>query len=248
MTNTIAEFSEAQLDAAEAPLLVCFHHAGGAASGFRRWRKALPDGARLHAVQLPGRENRYHDQRHVTLDTLVDAMADELADVLDQPHVLFGHSMGALIAYYLTQRRLAAGLRAPEALLVAAYASPDRAKASFLVDDLDDRAFGEALHSIGGLRDELLVRPEWLRPILSVVRDDIKVCNSHDYRPLPPLPAPIHAFGGRSDPLVDERDLVSWAAHTTSTFELTMLDAGHFMVAEPDCGIMEGVFAAAGLR
>jgi surfactin synthase thioesterase subunit len=230
------------------PQLICFHHAGGGSSAFRGWRTALADQGRLHAVQLPGREDRYQDPRHVDLARLVDDVAAELADVLTGPHVFFGHSMGALIAYYVARQRIAAGHRPPEQLIVAASAAPHLNRPLFAVDEMTDRQLGEALHQIGGLPDELLHRPDWLGPILSVVRDDIRVCNSHSYRPLPPLPCPIHAFGGRHDPLVSEADVRGWSRHTSAEFDLTMLDAGHFLVQDASAGLRDHVFTNAGMR
>jgi surfactin synthase thioesterase subunit len=249
MENTLVGYRSTTIEAdTEPPLLVCFHHAGGGASAFRTWRSALDDSSRLRAVQLPGREDRYHHPRHVELAPLVADLAAELHDVLREPHVLFGHSMGALIAYHLARQRVAAGHRPPVRLIVAASAAPQLDRRLFGTDDMTDMELGTALHQVGGLPRELLRRPDWLGPLLAVVRDDIRVCNSHRYRPAPPLPCPIHVFGGRADPLVTEADLRGWADHTSGEFSLTMLDAGHFLVQESEAGLREEVFARIGLR
>ena len=51
------------------------------------------------AVTLPGRESRRDEPRHVDAETCVRALADELDELLRRPHVLLGHSMGAILAY-----------------------------------------------------------------------------------------------------------------------------------------------------
>ena len=50
--------------------LLCFPHAGGAASFFRSWAEFVPDGVEAVAVRYPGREDR-----------LFDPMADSLEDL-----------------------------------------------------------------------------------------------------------------------------------------------------------------------
>ncbi|MDT5363992.1 MAG: hypothetical protein QOC69_5754, partial [Mycobacterium sp.] len=107
--------------------LVCFHHAGGGSASFHPLRRALTDmGAEvaLTAVTLPGRESRRDETRHVDAETCVRALADELDELLRRPHVLLGHSMGAILAYLVAQQRISRGLRAPEAVIVASCRAP----------------------------------------------------------------------------------------------------------------------------
>src|ERR671919_747384 len=79
--------------------LFCFPYAGGAASIFRTWPSGLPGSIDVAAVQLPGRETRLAEPPVRRLDALVAAMAPALEPFLDRPFALFGHSMGALIAF-----------------------------------------------------------------------------------------------------------------------------------------------------
>ena len=107
--------------------LVCFHHAGGGAASFHPLRRALADiGAEVAftAVTLPGRESRRDEPRHVDAETCVRALGGELDELLRRPHVLLGHSMGAILAYLLAQQRISRGLRAPEAVIVASCRAP----------------------------------------------------------------------------------------------------------------------------
>ncbi|SDD96786.1 thioesterase II family protein [Actinokineospora iranica] len=223
--------------------LVCFHHAGGTASVFREWRKHAGPELAVHAVQLPGRESRMGEPRHTDLDTLVEALLPELAPVLAGPHVFFGHSMGALVAYRVAHRRLELGLRAPEALAVASYVAPHLDPVRIAVDEVSDVDLATHLCDIDGLRPELLRRPDWLGPLLAVVKDDLRVCASDRRREIVPLPIPLHAFGGTSDPLVTPAQLAAWREHTTAGFHLVHLPGGgHFLVTQRGSEMRERVF------
>src|SRR5260370_23594451 len=101
--------------------MVCFHDAGGGSVSFQALRRALADmGAdvALQVATLPGRESRRAEPRHVDADSCVHALADELEEQLTRPHVLLGHSLGALLSYSLAQKRISRGPRPPQAVIL----------------------------------------------------------------------------------------------------------------------------------
>lgn len=111
-------------DDAERLLFVCFPEGGEAAGRYRAWRDPR---IAVHVVELPGRGGRREEHPYRDMWLLVESLAAELAGALGRPHVLFGAGLGALVAYRLAQRRVAAGLGVPRALVVAHQAPPDRA-------------------------------------------------------------------------------------------------------------------------
>ncbi|MFD0329339.1 thioesterase II family protein [Streptacidiphilus monticola] len=104
--------------------LFCFPYAGGGASTYAGWQRRLGSRVQVLPVQLPGRESRSGEPRFTDLGALVRDLDRELADELDFPHILLGHSMGALIAYALARHRAELGERLPEALVLSAYRAP----------------------------------------------------------------------------------------------------------------------------
>ncbi|ORI13517.1 thioesterase II family protein [Rhodococcus sp. 1168] len=214
----------------DAPTVLCFHHAGGSASVYRRWTES--DALTVVPVHLPGRDDRRHEPCFTNLDALVDLLEIELADEMDRPYVLFGHSMGALVAYTLATRALEAGRRLPESLVVAASSPPHLPTLPLPLDTLSDLEIARSLAAFGGLPPMLLERPEWLGPLLTVVKDDIRVCQSARLATGTSLPIPIHAIGGTGDLLVAAASLTQWDRHTTSDFTVTMVDGGHFLTTD----------------
>ena len=149
--------------------LLCFHHAGGGSASFHPLRPALAAlgaEAALTTLKLPGRESRGDEPRYVDADACVRALVEELDDLLSRPHVLLGHSMGALLAYSLAQQRISRGLCAPEAVIVAAYRAPHLRGPMHDLHLADDNELAAELARYGGLPAEILSRPEWLELLM----------------------------------------------------------------------------------
>ena len=72
--------------------LFCFHHAGAGRLAFNSWGKALAPSIEVIPVEVANRE------RFGKLRELIDEVNAQLGSALDQPHMFFGHSFGALLA------------------------------------------------------------------------------------------------------------------------------------------------------
>lgn len=216
--------------------LVCFHHAGGGAASFHPLRRALAEldtEVVVTAVTLPGRESRRDEPRHVDAETCVRALDDELDELLRRPHVLLGHSMGAMLAYLLAQRRVSRGARAPEAVIVASCRAPHLPPARLDLQAMSDHELATALARHGGLPAEVLNRPDWLALLMPTVRDDLGICQSAWPTGAPPLPCPLHIVGGIDDPVAPPDTLAPWASHSVQPAPVRLYPGGHFLFRSP---------------
>jgi surfactin synthase thioesterase subunit len=223
--------------------LICFHHAGGASAAFRPLTRALGPHIPVTAVNLPGRESRCREPRHRDVYACATQLADELSPHLDRPHVLLGHSMGAIIAYTIAQQRIAAFRRGPDALIVASYAAPHLPSDIAQIDSADDFQLAATLSQFGGLPAAVLARPDWLAALMPLVRNDLRICASHRDRGEPPLPCPIHVFGGGADPVVTPAALAGWREHTCRPRPVTIVPGGHFLFRDPHVGLVGAIAA-----
>lgn len=99
------------------------HPADGGTAFFTGRQRTPAEGARVVPVRLPGRDaTRSHCR--VGLPSLVAALEPDLGPPLDRPYLLYGHSMGALLAHRLTLCRIEQGRRLPERLMLGAYPAP----------------------------------------------------------------------------------------------------------------------------
>src|SRR5262245_55210257 len=108
--------------------LACFPHAGGSAAMFHSWSDRLPPEIEVISALPPGRDQRRHEPFATSLGQIVNEYYGVLCGTNDVPLALFGHSLGALIAYEIACRLeqvraplvhlLAGGRRAPQLSLL----------------------------------------------------------------------------------------------------------------------------------
>ncbi|MFE5162631.1 thioesterase II family protein [Streptomyces sp. NPDC056697] len=224
---------------------MCLHHAGGSPIVFGPWAQQAPEGVEVLPVVLPGGRNAGRRRRYRRTEHLIPALVAELEEQLsDDDYVLFGHSMGGLLAYLLTRHVEERGGRRPRALAVAACGAP-QVPWHDVTAEHDDEALIQWLHGIGGIPSWLLDHPDWLVPFLGRVRDDVAVCRSYHHVPQKRrLAVPIHVYGGAEDPLVSAHILDRWT-EIGEQVEIISLPGGHFLVSEDSGRLSKAVFGLA---
>lgn len=223
---------------------LCFPFAGGGASFYRAWAPLVPPSIVLWPVQLPGREERFFETPYDSMRPLVDAAASELQPLLPERYVLFGHSMGALVAYELAHALRGRGARPPLHLFVSGAPAPHRAAESERIYDLPEDEFVPALTRYGGLPEDVLRSSELMALLIPRLRADLAVTGTYIHTERPPLPYPITAFGGDADPTVSVSAVEAWREHTTDRCDVEILPGGHFFLTGHLSRIIERVAAA----
>jgi medium-chain acyl-[acyl-carrier-protein] hydrolase len=210
--------------------LFCFPYAGGNESAYRHWQQKLPQSIEVLPVQLPGRGSRIKEPPYSELRPLISAASEALAAEMEKPFALFGHSMGALIAFELARElRKQHGIQ-PVHLFISANCSPRQRPEEPAVAQLSDAALIDVLQRYEGTPQDLLNDAELMRLMLPVIRADMALCDSYVYDPGPPLECSITVFGGLEDHLRSRACLESWREHTKGPFMLRMLPGGHFFI------------------
>ncbi|UNO38516.1 thioesterase [Streptomyces sp. MST-110588] len=198
---------------------------------YREWGELLPDWVDVLPLVPPGRETRIDEPPRRDLDALVAGAAGAMSPYLDRPFGLFGHSLGAIVAYHVAHLLREQGLPEPAHLFVAGHRAPHLPDRIPPIHHLPDEAFADGVRELGGMPEDVLAEPELMRLLLPGLRADFTISDTYTYRPLMPLDCPVTALGGLADHTATEAETEEWRVHTTGAFRHFMLPGGHFFLS-----------------
>lgn len=208
--------------------LICFPHAGGSSTYYFPVSRALAPAIEVLAIQYPGRQDRRTEPCVDDLRALADLVVPQIVQWTDRPFVLFGHSMGATLAYEVAVRLARQGIH-PDAL----FASGRRAPSCFRDERVhlySDAEFIADLKALSGTDPQMFDDDQVVSMILPALRGDYRAAETYRYQPAPPLNCPIVALTGDEDPQVTVEEAGAWADHTTGAFALGVYPGGHFFI------------------
>ncbi|MFG3207655.1 thioesterase II family protein [Streptomyces sp. NPDC048192] len=209
--------------------LFVLHHAGGSHVLYRHWPAGLPRTWDVRLLDAPG--------HGLLLDLPLIGDAGRLADFLLRsidpepavPYALFGHSMGALVAYEITRRAVDRGLPPPVWVGVSARSAPRTAGPVQRYHELPDAELRTRLTLLGGTPGGIFDDPGLWALYAPVIRADLRLVEN--WRPAAdagPLPVALSAYAGRDDRFASPRRMAGWAEHTERFAGLRVFDGGHF--------------------
>lgn len=210
--------------------LAVFHHAGGSATAYVPLARELPADWDALLIELPGRAAGQVAPSPWDLGVVVGMLAQDLLSWADAaPLALFGHSLGAVLAFETARALQERGAPVAWVGVSGRVAPGEQAAVPWLDPRAPDEELARALGRLGGLPARLDEYPDIRRRFLDLTRTDLTALDG--YLPDPrrrPLAAPLTAFGGAADPLAPRMALAAWARQTTGPFGLRALRGGHF--------------------
>jgi medium-chain acyl-[acyl-carrier-protein] hydrolase len=194
------------------------------------------------ALQLPGRETRFDEQRETDITQLVNRIVDALQGYLDKPFAMFGYSLGALLAFEVTRELRRRGLAMPVHLFIAAMRAPQTPRVHPPLAGLDDESFIQQIEHYYSPQNEAWNIAELREMILPVLKDDIALAEGYNYTDETPISPPIDAYAGDQDLGAPPELVQRWSEQTTGKMTYHRFPGSHFFIDSALAEIQKSVF------
>jgi medium-chain acyl-[acyl-carrier-protein] hydrolase len=171
----------------------------------------------------------------ISLREIIDAVTSALPSPDDYRLVIFGHSMGAIVAFEVARQLRREGRALPAVLMVSGCAAPHLPGRAPRIAHLPaSEVFGIMAERHGGIPDAILNDPELVELMGGTLKADLTIMEAYEASLEEPLACPIVALGGLEDAWTSQMELSAWSTHTTDEFSLEQFPGGHFYFRQPE--------------
>jgi surfactin synthase thioesterase subunit len=215
--------------------LICFSYSGGGTATFRPWAAALPQDVELVLVCYPGREGRYSTPPAQNWHELMADVTATVRPLTHRPYVLFGHSLGAWVAFEVTAWLERVGATPPEALVVSAAEPPvnwHRKRQNSPSPDCSDEELLTWMRNVGQLPEVILAEPDLCQMAVDLLRADMRVSRSYRYLNGVTVRTPMQVLSAMDDPTFSRDEVSQWQAVAAGPIRFDELPGDHFYTAD----------------
>jgi surfactin synthase thioesterase subunit len=215
-------------------------HAGSGAAAYRGWSRLLPAEVGVQALTLPGRQSRRAEPLPVDWETLLDDLHGAMLAALDdeRPYALFGHCIGAMLAYQVTVRLEADGDPPPSLLGMSGWAPKGFYRAPEDHQKLSMTEFGGLFRNLGAFPEELWEDADMLDLVLPPVVADFRIAAQYEDDGAV-VDCPLVSYAGQSDPLlVEPHAMAVWTERSRHYLGHQEYPGQHFYINEHAAAVM----------
>ena len=208
--------------------LYCFPWAGGSSVIFDFWKNTTLFNP--ITIEYAGHGRRYIQELKTDFSEIVlDAVGQILDSETTDPICLFGHSMGALVAFEAAHNLREAGINVHH-LFVSGMCAPKiwhkKTKGIRRENNIID-----AVKGLNGIPSEVLNNPDILKVFLPIIQADYDALDTYHYRHERALESPITVFSGIED-IEMYCNKNEWSEETSAACSFYNYNSGHFFIKE----------------
>jgi len=218
--------------------LFCLPFAGGSFYSYRDFGKHTAEFINVDAIDIPGHGRRMREPLLFNIHEITEDIFNQIKDKLTiQPYALYGHSMGALLAYLLSEKILTRNLPMPEHLFLSGRYAPCIPNKENNWHLLSHEEFTQKIIRYGGIPAEVAAEKDLMDLFVPIMKADFQAVTEYRYEKKEPLDIPVNVFIGLNENITYSEAL-KWKDITTKPVSVKQFSGGHFFIFEhlPEIG------------
>jgi surfactin synthase thioesterase subunit len=227
--------SSRSLESAATGRLFCIPYAGGSASMYRQFTASTPAWLQVVPIELPGRGRLVKEPLASSLVELAGLIATTIGQTSDKPYAIFGHSLGALLAYQATAMLGASGIpQQPLRLYLSGVTPPFLGRERPPLSNMDEATLLKYMRAFEGTPEAILNDPSIRAFLLPILRSDFRLVEQFQLNEPLRIQVPLTVLWGNEDPATPEPDMLQWERAAAGDFLIRSYPGGHFFLNRPE--------------
>ncbi|MBK5491090.1 thioesterase II family protein [Bacillus mycoides] len=213
--------------------LFCFPHAGGSAFNYAKWKNYFNPYIEVVPIELAGRGYRIEESLYQSMEEAVnDVYTSIVKQIEHSPYILYGHSMGSLIAYEVARKIQDSKNVLPEFLVLSGRNHPN-SKMKNIRHNLSNEQFKREVIAMGGTPSGVLQSEELMGIFLPILRADFKIVETyiHDNN-MQACDIDFLILNGENDEFTTYNQVIKWEQYTSKTCTFHSFKGNHFFLNE----------------
>ena len=204
-------------------------YAGGSACIYRDWCSLLKPAIEVCPYEYAGHASRFSEKFFSSIEEAAEDVSEWIRKQQPKEYVIYGHSMGSLVAIesaYVLERK---NMAPPKAVIVAACRPPHLREKGKQLGALSQEELMKYMISRGQYESEILESEELLAILSDIMYADIKIYAKYkrSYES-GKIHVPLIALAGQDDDATSLEDMEEWSKYTDRSFEFHMCKGNHF--------------------
>jgi surfactin synthase thioesterase subunit len=203
--------------------------AGGNKFSFKEYDAFLKDDFNVYPLELSGRGERFSEELMTDIYAVRDDLFKQIEDKLDKEYVIYGHSLGGMLAYLLTLLIEEKKLRRPLKLVISGRANPS-VKPKTIKHTSSKEVFIQNLKKLGGMPVKFFEHSELFDLFEPVLRADFQLIECFHFNEKRKLKSKLSILYGKDDSFLLEEAL-EWEQFTdVKPFNFKEFEGNHFFI------------------
>lgn len=209
--------------------MFCIPYAGGSSAIFNGWKTELGKELEICPIEYAGHGRRMAEGFYATVDQTAEDAALQIKEKLNGDYVIYGHSMGCVVAFEAICLMEKFGMPLPKALIIGACRPRHLNYKRKCYGDMDRDELMRAVADMGQLEDIVFEYPELYDIVADMLYADFQMLEKYKINSgVQKIPVPIYAMSGTTDWEAPTEDVKEWKLYTDQTFEFREFEGNHF--------------------
>lgn len=226
--------------------IIFIHHAGGSALNYFNFSECFPESWEICFLEIPGRGRNMSEKPIQNREELYRFFKITTIEPNHIPLALFGHSMGAHIAFEYAHFLNIQG-NSPLIWLGISGKKPPKINSNYHgkipLHLKSNKVLLARIRSMGGTPAAFFESPELMKFFLPILKSDLNLCYQLETTcpHFPKLEIPISIFAGNQDKKVRPQEMRDWKYFTANIFTVQEYQGGHFYFQGFENDIAQGI-------